>query len=67
MYKQKEFYDKWMELKEELDNNLDPKATTLFSTIKIIIFLIIYCQFISKKMTYRSFVNSLNKFKKILI
>ena len=32
---QKEFYDKWMELKEELDNNLDPKATTLFSTIKI--------------------------------
>ena len=32
---QKEFYNKWLELKEELDNNLDPKATTLFSTIKI--------------------------------
>lgn len=32
---QKEFYDRWMELKEELDANLGPKATTLFSTIKI--------------------------------
>lgn len=32
---QKEFYNKWLELKEELDNNLDSKATTLFSTIKI--------------------------------
>ena len=32
---QKEFYDRWIELKEELDANLGPKTTTLYSTIKI--------------------------------
>lgn len=32
---QKEFYDRWMEIKSELDSMLDAKATTLEDTIKI--------------------------------
>lgn len=32
---QKEFYNRWLELKEELDSKLPSKTTTLFSSIKI--------------------------------
>lgn len=32
---QKEFYDRWLEIKEELDSKLPNKVTTLFSSIKI--------------------------------
>jgi hypothetical protein len=32
---QKDFYDEWMAIKEELDNMLPPGSTTLYNTIKI--------------------------------
>lgn len=32
---QKEFYNRWLEIKEELDSKLPGKTTTLFSSIKI--------------------------------